>query len=207
MFGVGGGRSRSGVLWRQFWIRIWIQICSGWLFLASSVVSLLQRNIRTTLSPIKEHCWSNVSCWNLHIKGCCCYCLHSSCSSVCNFFTYVPGGLLLWWQCSLALLSAKSLVHTYHTSLLDPFVAIFSRLWRNIVSLPSFSGALAWLLFTLAMDAFTLSPAVAYFWSGLWLRFRPSSLPVFCCWVSTSSRFVMVLLPVFLVRWFGGVVK
>ena len=40
---------------------------------------------------------------------------------------------------------------------------------------------------------------------GYVFRFRPASLPVFCCWVSSSFWSVFGLLPVFLARWFGGV--
>jgi len=51
-----------------------------------------------------------------------------------------------------------------------------------------------------------LSPAAAFLQSGLCIYFRPASLPVFCCWVSSSSRFVLGWLSIFMVRRFGGVV-
>jgi len=65
---------------------------------------------------------------------------------------------------------------------------------------------LAWLLFTPATDTFSLSPTTAFLWSRLCFHFRPASLPVFCCWVSSSSRYMLVLLSVFMVRWVGGVI-
>jgi len=60
---------------------------------------------------------------------------------------------------------------------------------------------LAWLLFTSALDAFSLSPADACLRSGLIFRFKPASLPVFCCWVSSSFWSAFGLLSV---SWRGG---
>jgi len=60
---------------------------------------------------------------------------------------------------------------------------------------------LAWLLFTLALDAFSLSPADACLRSGLIFCFKLASLPVFCCWVSSSFWYVFGLLSV---SWRGG---
>jgi len=40
--------------------------------------------------------------------------------------------------------------------------------------------------------AFSLSPAVAFIGSGLCFHFKPASLPVFCCWFSSSSRSAFV---------------
>ncbi|KEH28116.1 hypothetical protein MtrunA17_Chr5g0427211 [Medicago truncatula] len=60
---------------------------------------------------------------------------------------------------------------------------------------------LAWLLFTPVPDAFSLSPVVACLRSRLCFYFRPASLPVFCCWVSSSFWSVFGLLSV---SWRGG---
>jgi len=65
-------------------------------------------------------------------------------------------------------------------------------------------GFLAWWLYTPAKDALSLTLAVTRLRSRLCFRFRPASLPVFCCQVSSSSRYVLVLLHVFMVRRFGG---
>lgn len=54
--------------------------------------------------------------------------------------------------------------------------------------------------FTTEMNTFSLSQATAFLWYGLWFCFKPASLPVFCCWMSSSSRFMFVLL---LVSWWG----
>ena len=62
-----------------------------------------------------------------------------------------------------------------------------------------------WFSFTLAMDAFSLLSANTFLRYGLYFCFKPVSLPVFCCWISSSSKSMLVLLPVFLVRSFGGV--
>ena len=56
------------------------------------------------------------------------------------------------------------------------------------------------------LDAFSLSLIATFLQSGLCFRFRPASLPVFYCWVTSSSRFVLVLLLGFMVRRFGGIV-
>jgi len=61
---------------------------------------------------------------------------------------------------------------------------------------------LAWLLFTSATNALSLSPVVAHLRSRLCFLLRPASLSVFCCRVSSSSRYVSVLLLVFMVRRF-----
>jgi len=57
------------------------------------------------------------------------------------------------------------------------------------------------LLFTPMPDAFSLSPADACLRSRWCFRFRLASLPVFCCWVSSSFWFVFGLLHV---SWRGG---
>jgi hypothetical protein len=55
-----------------------------------------------------------------------------------------------------------------------------------------------WFSITTATNASSLSQAVAFLWSRLWFRFKPASLPAFCCWISSSSRFMFVWL---LVSW------
>jgi len=83
------------------------------------------------------------------------------------------------------------------------FCLALGPFWAVLVDFCCF---LAWLLFNSATDAFSLSPTVTYIRSRLCFRFRPASMPVFCCWVLSSYRFVFVLLPVFIKTRFGGIV-
>jgi len=64
---------------------------------------------------------------------------------------------------------------------------------------------LARLSLTSATDAFSLSPAATFLRSGLRFCIRPTSLPVFCCWVRLPKISVCVE-ACFLVRWLGAVV-
>jgi len=59
-----------------------------------------------------------------------------------------------------------------------------------------------WFSFTTATNAFSLSQTTTFLWPGLWFRFKPASLPVFCCWISSSSRFMFCVVACFLVRMF-----
>ena len=52
--------------------------------------------------------------------------------------------------------------------------------------------------------AFSMSPVAAFIRSGLSFRFKPASLPVLCCWVSSPLDLCVAVF--FLVRLFGGVV-
>lgn len=72
----------------------------------------------------------------------------------------------------------------------DTGLGIREVLFRSAVSFHQ------WFSFTTATDAFSLSPATAFLRFGLCFHFKPGSLPVFCCWISSSSRYVFMLLSV-----------